>query len=1538
MSNFNSGYFLHQRNNRSEGSPSTEGEVSPLTSRKVSLVDPSSSGDKPGGTRTPSLQSSPEAETPQVEGNSVSPQSEPTRTNRLSSVPFSYKGFHHASVPNPIPPLHHPVKPKNKTSLFGKFINSIRDEKRGSKAEHHHHLHHHHHQSPDPSVEPSTKTSFSKPLTQPSHASNIRDQNTISGNSLEVPQSSQLPSSQAMRHNPSFASIRTSVSAAGNDNSVATLDMNDLDMDDIIAEDPSKEDLPSPKVKESWAAPESWDVKEDKKDQKSIDDDEDYVVRRTYTHMSHDTTDLKAHENRQYHIRIHAEDDDFASTLKRPYGETVDELLKFLKGRYQLSGDYKLSLRVGKVTKKLESFQKPVKIQTNLLLLSGYNDDDKLEEIGRFDLSYLFKFILHHDVLKQLSPAEEENISRDLVHVNLKSKDLQKIPALCYSSKVQSLDVSNNGDITLPSDFFQTADSQLSSLRMVNIRTKVFPPNIVYARELVSLDLKRNFIQSIPNNLHMLRNLSILNLSCNRLTDLPKLPSSLKILDLSSNEFEVYPESINKLTSLLQLDLSYNKLKRLPESINNLKSLKKMNISSNYLTHVDINMHSLRTLNLRYNDIFEIHLQGNNLENLYLTHNNISNISDPLPGLRLLDLQQNPITQLNIQSPNLASLNLCKAKLTSLPGFILTLSKLEKLELSKNALRELPDISSLANLRELSMYSNNLEILPDLSALSKLKFLDLHDNNLKSIYDFSVVEDVNLSSNLISEFPDPTDDKTHILRASDNQLDENSFYAIRALKHLRTLDLSYNKLIDIPNNTLGSLVHLEELYMSGNALSSLPDDFDQLTQLRLLTLNGNRFRTLPSDMSNLSNAEVIDVGSNDLKYNTSNSKYEWNWKNNRNLRYLNLSGNKKLEITEDLNLPRLKMLGLMDLTITTQSIPDESMHMRVRTTPTQLAQDLSYGIAETIQGHILARDSVYQKIDGGVLIGIFDGLNGGKISHIIRENFHKVFETELKKDTVTMALRSTFLQLNGIIHHSDLSYEDALVGSSVTVVYLKEKRVYTANIGDTMVMLAKPDGSFTFLTTHHQPSSPVEFDRVRTSGGFVSPNDKVDGVSKVSRAAGFTDLLPHVHTGPDITETTINDDVIVIGTKELFDYLPTKTIGDIVRESDNPMSTAERLRDYAMSYGCTSKVLASVISRKKAKKMSFPVSRQLVEDSNLRRLKPEIRPPVGELAMVFTDIKNSTLLWENYPLAMRSAIRTHNDIMRRQLHIVGGYEVKTEGDAFMVSFPTVTSAMVWCFNVQQQLLLEDWPAEILQSEEGCELKDPNGTVIYKGLSVRMGIHWGTPVCEPDIITRRMDYFGPMVNKTARVCAVADGGEITLTLDCLNEFRRIEKAWKDCRNGIPIEQAFGNGEMSSVLESEFTILKNIGWTTEFMGKVQLKGLETEEEITLVLPKQLETRLQFQRKPDLTSEDIHGIRDIALRLDRILCKLNGNPLHISNVKGSEHVEKQLLEVFISRIEHTVALLLLREQTVGLFDETKDLFALVKELSDAYKGRRA
>ena len=59
-------------------------------------------------------------------------------------------------------------------------------------------------------------------------------------------------------------------------------------------------------------------------------------------------------------------------------------------------------------------------------------------------------------------------------------------------------------------------------------------------------------------------------------------------------------------------------------------------------------------------------------------------------------------------------------------------------------------------------------------------------------------------------------------------------------------------------------------------------------------------------------------------------------------------------------------------------------------------------------------------------------------------------------------------------------------------------------------------------------------------------------------------------------------------------------------------------------------------------------------------------PPKGEVTLVFTDVQSSTDQWEKRPDAMAESLRLHNEIMREIIGEYRGYEVKTEGDAFMV--------------------------------------------------------------------------------------------------------------------------------------------------------------------------------------------------------------------------------------------------------------------------------
>lgn len=291
--------------------------------------------------------------------------------------------------------------------------------------------------------------------------------------------------------------------------------------------------------------------------------------------------------------------------------------------------------------------------------------------------------------------------------------------------------------------------------------------------------------------------------------------------------------------------------------------------------------------------------------------------------------------------------------------------------------------------------------------------------------------------------------------------------------------------------------------------------------------------------------------------------------------------------------------------------------------------------------------------------------------------------------------------------------------------------------------------------------------------------------------------------------------------------------------------------------------------------------------------------------MVFTDIKNSTMLWEMFPVAMRSAIKAHNVIMRRQIRIIGGYEVKTEGDAFIVAFPTVTVALQWCFAVQANLLSADWPAEILESDHGCEVYHPErGDLLHRGLSVRMGCHCGTPVCEIDPITRRMDYFGPMMNRTSRISAVADGGQITISADVEAELRSLEQLADTVGDvNLDIDDEFQSPLIE--IKRDMEALKRTGYAISPVGERKLKGLENSEFIYLIYPNQLIGRLHMDRLKPPPAQQMEGAHaPIVPGPERVIVSNDVRIIPLSDVR--------LLQMLTFRIEKLCSTNMIREDS--------------------------
>jgi predicted ATPase/class 3 adenylate cyclase len=130
-------------------------------------------------------------------------------------------------------------------------------------------------------------------------------------------------------------------------------------------------------------------------------------------------------------------------------------------------------------------------------------------------------------------------------------------------------------------------------------------------------------------------------------------------------------------------------------------------------------------------------------------------------------------------------------------------------------------------------------------------------------------------------------------------------------------------------------------------------------------------------------------------------------------------------------------------------------------------------------------------------------------------------------------------------------------------------------------------------------------------------------------------------------------------------------------------------------------------------------------------------PLSGTLTFLFTDLEGSTGLWERYPDAMKPALARHDAILRAAVEAGSGQVIKTTGDGLMAVFASATAGVRACISAQRDLRDEPW------GETGA-------------LRVRMGLHCG------EAQTRVGDYFGPTVNRAARIMAAGHGGQVLLS--------------------------------------------------------------------------------------------------------------------------------------------------------------------------------
>ena len=131
--------------------------------------------------------------------------------------------------------------------------------------------------------------------------------------------------------------------------------------------------------------------------------------------------------------------------------------------------------------------------------------------------------------------------------------------------------------------------------------------------------------------------------------------------------------------------------------------------------------------------------------------------------------------------------------------------------------------------------------------------------------------------------------------------------------------------------------------------------------------------------------------------------------------------------------------------------------------------------------------------------------------------------------------------------------------------------------------------------------------------------------------------------------------------------------------------------------------------------------------------------PTGVVTFLLTDIEGSTRLWEREPEAMREALARHDALMLGYVRRLDGHVVKSkgEGDSVFAVFRHARHAVAAALILQCALADERWATS-------------------SPIHVRMAIHTG------QVELRDGDYYGPTVNRCARLRALARGGQVIVS--------------------------------------------------------------------------------------------------------------------------------------------------------------------------------
>lgn len=296
-------------------------------------------------------------------------------------------------------------------------------------------------------------------------------------------------------------------------------------------------------------------------------------------------------------------------------------------------------------------------------------------------------------------------------------------------------------------------------------------------------------------------------------------------------------------------------------------------------------------------------------------------------------------------------------------------------------------------------------------------------------------------------------------------------------------------------------------------------------------------------------------------------------------------------------------------------------------------------------------------------------------------------------------------------------------------------------------------------------------------------------------------------------------------------------------------------------------------------------------------------------SFLFTDIVGSTLHWERADRAMHAALTRHDEIVCSAIAANGGRIMHSAGDGFCSAFPTPVQSLKTAITIHKALAAQAWP------ETGP-------------LHVRAAIHWG------EAYERGGDYFGPSVNRTARILSLAHGQQTLVSEAAYQQVRFAAAANEVILRDLGIHRMKDLQEPEHIWQAshvslpyEFPPLQSLDHypnnLPQFLSSFVGRERDLEEVVTRLRQNRLvtltgfggagKTRLSLQAAANLQEDFLDGIwlaRLEALPGPTLVAQEIASALHIREQAGTpllasiaEHLQDRQTLLVLDNCEHVL-----------------------------------